>query len=944
MAHPFRNKELNEKTGPYRLAPPQRRRVVPRTAKPRLNPHAVLEDARYVDFIGRDQSQIQWFEAKHKEHSLYPSSKSGSNFLHLLADPVQIPEGYTAEQVNAFLGWLLKKYHTLLDARDGNKYTPIHVALLHQNSEFICAILSHPELATPEKILSETCQYGNCLHMAVWKEIRVIELMVEKCQRHEAIFLDKHPDNGNTPLHACMIIGFRNADDEILDEYNYMYEQLERLLNEDGFTFDDDAERRGEGRISRRTTLNSYGDTSRRLSSVHEGSIDGNIESAYAISYAEDPAMQIAKLLVESCPVSLMRRNKHGRTPYQERIYRLQTSEVVRNLLDLVEGSESSEERSIAREHALRAIIVNDPVASFIRAFCIRHFNRDDIMTSLYQPGEERQIEFDLAGMPKPVISRAYLERLEGHVQFESILKYVALPKLTIRTPVRGKKKISEQATITELNNLGLIFEWLRERGVKKIVKVLVIDDGDASHTDERIEEALRGFDVEEWDWKKLDLCSDVIKNCTTVVREISLYSSGNNAVLMGWASEHGLLDTAAFPMLNTVNMFIRPGHAGQERLNKNIETFKSRVNSQSQSPRQPIRVHVTIDDGPVSRASIIGDEEPSETGGRWMKCMEDFATYVDNARVEAAPLKIAVIDDGIDATLATLEGRIAGGQSFCPYPNSTDLMSPYFVPSGNHGTQMAQLICKFCPKARLYVARLHERIIPGSGERQITADSAADAVNWAVSCGVDIISMSWTIEAPIQQNEGLKRLREAIVKASLQRILMFCSTSDQGIYTKDECWPGNFGGCIRVGAAASTGVSLNWVNEDKVDFLLPGKNIPCDVPGTKEKSYESGSSLATAIASGLVGALIYCTRLLDVERDFDFRDRLVLEETLKAMSGNGRFLKADEIFSDRFKQEIARDRGRSPSSIDLRTEEWSQSREALLRVLTYIKTRQVST
>ena len=75
-----------------------------------------------------------------------------------------------------------------------------------------------------------------------------------------------------------------------------------------------------------------------------------------------------------------------------------------------------------------------------------------------------------------------------------------------------------------------------------------VIDDGHPCHSDEVIEEALKGFQVEEWDWKKVDLCTDVISNSTEVARRVSLYSSCNNAVLMGWASSDGLGDRKKFP------------------------------------------------------------------------------------------------------------------------------------------------------------------------------------------------------------------------------------------------------------------------------------------------------------------------------------------------------------------------------------------------------------
>lgn len=111
----------------------------------------------------------------------------------------------------------------------------------------------------------------------------------------------------------------------------------------------------------------------------------------------------------------------------------------------------------------------------------------------------------------------------------------------------------SEQALHRRgLSDLVAVFDWLRRNHVEKIVKVMVIDDGDPSHADASIEEALRDFNVEIWDWKRLDLSTEVIWKSTNVVKEISLYSTGNNAVLMGWASPQGLPNKKNFPMVGS--------------------------------------------------------------------------------------------------------------------------------------------------------------------------------------------------------------------------------------------------------------------------------------------------------------------------------------------------------------------------------------------------------
>ena len=68
-------------------------------------------------------------------------------------------------------------------------------------------------------------------------------------------------------------------------------------------------------------------------------------------------------------------------------------------------------------------------------------------------------------------------------------------------------------------------------------------------HCDEAIEMALDGLEVEILNWKKPDLCSDVLGNAVNGVKELYLYSSGNNDVLRSWSAGDGL---AKLPKVST--------------------------------------------------------------------------------------------------------------------------------------------------------------------------------------------------------------------------------------------------------------------------------------------------------------------------------------------------------------------------------------------------------
>jgi subtilisin family serine protease len=112
---------------------------------------------------------------------------------------------------------------------------------------------------------------------------------------------------------------------------------------------------------------------------------------------------------------------------------------------------------------------------------------------------------------------------------------------------------------------------------------------------------------------------------------------------------------------------------------------------------------------------------------------MENFATFINQipSKYEEAAgfpeVKIAVLDDGIDALHKRFEGSIAGGISFCEWRREgveTDGMKSHCFSSTGHGTEMADRIRQVFPKAKLYIARLDVK----SGEKrtpEITAKSA---------------------------------------------------------------------------------------------------------------------------------------------------------------------------------------------------------------------------
>lgn len=96
-----------------------------------------------------------------------------------------------------------------------------------------------------------------------------------------------------------------------------------------------------------------------------------------------------------------------------------------------------------------------------------------------------------------------------------------------------------------------------------------------------------------------------------------------------------------------------------------------------------------------------------------WVQHIDNFVNFVVNlvedGELSPKPVKVALIDDGVDGSHWMFGKNIKDGISFCTSSDHHQHVYNYWVPSGCHGTQMASLIQKVCPQVELYVARLQD-------------------------------------------------------------------------------------------------------------------------------------------------------------------------------------------------------------------------------------------
>ena len=349
-------------------------------------------------------------------------------------------------------------------------------------------------------------------------------------------------------------------------------------------------------------------------------------------------------------------------------------------------------------------------------------------------------------------ITEEQIDKGYAPLEFESVLQYVAFPNLRIKKtsprPRQGRRAIPDG---NGRDDMTVLFQFLRKKKVERIVRVIVVDKDKIAHSDEAVEIALGGLKVEIWDWQKFDICTETIATAAPDVEEVHLYWSGNNAVLWGWSEEEvlkrmkelkkihvhttqvwTLTPNQAFHGIENrwalISQTPTQGLETAKRTKEDLENFKKRIVKHCPSVLVESIDENMPQEHESSNTHTNTEEQQRASRHQWLICMDEFADFMQNFKPPSAsykPIKIALIDDGVDMKEDALHGKVLGGRSFCMRDEEQNLNRSYYVKSGGHGTAMASLICRICPHAKLIVLKLEEHIGPNS-ERQITAKSAA--------------------------------------------------------------------------------------------------------------------------------------------------------------------------------------------------------------------------
>lgn len=153
--------------------------------------------------------------------------------------------------------------------------------------------------------------------------------------------------------------------------------------------------------------------------------------------------------------------------------------------------------------------------------------------------------------------------------------------------------------------------------------------------------------------------------------------------------------------------------------------------------------------------------------------------------------------------------------------------------------------------------------------------------MEWAIDWKADVICMSWSFKI-ITLNPDHTAFKNLLDKAANKNILLFASMPDRGLeeQSKDR-YPLSHNKVIRIAAATQAGDISEQNLYHNPEFLFPGEEI--HLPGLTEPV--SGSSVATAIASGLAALILQCLNLQERNKLLEDQDGGALTDRLDSLA-----------------------------------------------------------
>lgn len=204
----------------------------------------------------------------------------------------------------------------------------------------------------------------------------------------------------------------------------------------------------------------------------------------------------------------------------------------------------------------------------------------------------------------------------------------------------------------------------------------------------------------------------------------------------------------------------------------------------------------------------------------------------------------VAVLDTGIDSGHEDLYGKVTDEANFTDSPVANDLYG--------HGTHIAGIIAAHgdnglgvvgvAPQSRL----LNVKVADDDG--RCRASAVAQGIIWAVDNGAQVINVSIEIREPSAE------LETAVNYAWENGAIVIAAAGNEG--SQSPVYPAYYENVIAVAATTPDDTRALLSNYGQwVEVAAPGYDIYSTLPGN-EYGYKTGTSFATAYASGLAAIL----------------------------------------------------------------------------------------
>jgi type VII secretion-associated serine protease mycosin len=251
--------------------------------------------------------------------------------------------------------------------------------------------------------------------------------------------------------------------------------------------------------------------------------------------------------------------------------------------------------------------------------------------------------------------------------------------------------------------------------------------------------------------------------------------------------------------------------------------------------------------------------------------------------------ITVAVIDSGVDDTLADLKGQVLEGRDFSAQRGDehTDI--------AGHGTGIAALIAATGSRGAVngsYGLAPGTKILPVrmryNEEEFGQVDAGAEyarvltkAIRYAADSKAQIINISMaTANSPGRKNVGTPALAAAVRYALAKGKLIFAGAGNTGDTSNRPQYPASTPGVVGVGAITAQIKRASFSQHGpEVDITAPGVDMYHACPGGTEICESDGTSDATAIASASA-ALIW-------SKHPDWTNNQVLRVLINTMKGN---------------------------------------------------------